>query len=134
MFGKRDLLHKRFNPLSANGTKWSNTFKQLIGNLSTNCLSAFDHFVGVGFKGLKFWYTYVLFNNESFNALVSWLSDSLQTAAMSMSFEYRFSVMRNAKVSGKSFLCIITFYGNAFIEDLFFQLRFLRNILHYMTC
>ena len=32
------------NPLSANPTKWSNP---------TNCLSVFDHFVGLAFKGLN---------------------------------------------------------------------------------
>ena len=26
-------------------TKWSNTLKQFVGNLSTNVLSVFDHFV-----------------------------------------------------------------------------------------
>ena len=31
------------NPLSANPTKWSNTLKQFVGKLSTNCLSVFDH-------------------------------------------------------------------------------------------
>ena len=35
------------NPLSANSTKWSNTFKQFVGNLSTNCLRVFDHFVAL---------------------------------------------------------------------------------------
>ena len=45
-------LYKKFqpnlgfiNPLSANPTKWSNTLKQFVGNLTTNCLSVFDHFV-----------------------------------------------------------------------------------------
>ena len=33
------------NPLSANPTKWSNTLKQFVGNLPTNCVSGFDHFV-----------------------------------------------------------------------------------------
>ena len=33
------------NPLSANATKWSNTLKQFVGNLPTNCLSVFDYFV-----------------------------------------------------------------------------------------
>ena len=33
------------NPLRANHTKCSNTLKQFVGNLSTNCLSVFDHFV-----------------------------------------------------------------------------------------
>ena len=40
------------NTLSANFTKWSNTLKQFVGNLPTNCLSVFDHFVGLAHKGL----------------------------------------------------------------------------------
>ena len=40
------------NPLSANPTKWSNTVKQFVGNLPTNCLNVFDHFVILGLKGL----------------------------------------------------------------------------------
>ena len=40
------------NPLSANPTKWSNRLKQFVGNLLTNCLSVFDHFVGLALKGL----------------------------------------------------------------------------------
>ena len=32
--------------------KWSNTLKQFVGKLPTNCLSVFDHFVGLAFKGL----------------------------------------------------------------------------------
>ena len=40
------------NLLSANPTKWSNTLKQFVGKLPTNCLSVFDHFVGLGLKGL----------------------------------------------------------------------------------
>ena len=42
-----------FNPLSANPTKWSNTPKQFVGNLPTNCLSVFDHFVILALKGLR---------------------------------------------------------------------------------
>ena len=38
------------NPLSAHFTKWSNTLKQFVGNLATNCLSLFDHFVGLALK------------------------------------------------------------------------------------
>ena len=41
------------NPLSANPTKWSSTLKQFVGNLPTNCLSVFDHFVILALKGLK---------------------------------------------------------------------------------
>ena len=40
------------NLLSTNPTKWSNTLKQFIGNLPTNCLSVFDHFMNLALKGL----------------------------------------------------------------------------------
>ena len=40
------------NPFSANFTKWSNTLKQFVRNLPTNCLSVFDQFVGLALKGL----------------------------------------------------------------------------------
>ena len=43
---------KGSNPLSASITKWSNTLKQFVGKLPTNCLSVFDHFVGLALKGL----------------------------------------------------------------------------------
>ena len=36
--------------LSANPTKWSNTLKQFVGSLPTNCLSALDHFVKLPLK------------------------------------------------------------------------------------
>ena len=41
------------NPLSANPTKWSNTLKTIRRQNQTNCLSVFDHFVGLAPKGLK---------------------------------------------------------------------------------
>ena len=47
---KREIV---FNPLSASPTKWSNTLKQFVGNLPTNCLSVFDHFMNLALKGLK---------------------------------------------------------------------------------
>ena len=40
------------NPLSANFAKWSNTLKQFVGNLPTNCLRVFGHFVGLTLKEL----------------------------------------------------------------------------------
>ena len=42
----------QLSPLSANPTKWSNTLKQFVGNLPTNCLSVFDNFVKLALKGL----------------------------------------------------------------------------------
>ena len=49
-------------PLSANITKWSNTLKELVGNLLTNCLSVFDHFVGLAPKELSAIYTAIYYN------------------------------------------------------------------------
>ena len=47
-------LHSlKLNPLSVKITKWSNTLKQFVGNLPKNCLSVFDHFVGLALTGLK---------------------------------------------------------------------------------
>ena len=41
------------NPLNVNPTKWSDKLKQFVGSLSTNCLSVFDHFVGLTLKVLR---------------------------------------------------------------------------------
>ena len=46
------ILIDSFNPLSAKFIKWSNTLKQFVGKLPTNCLSVFDHFMGLALKGL----------------------------------------------------------------------------------
>ena len=44
----------KLNLLSVNPTKWPNILKQLVGNLPTNCLSVFDHFVKLALKDLIF--------------------------------------------------------------------------------
>ena len=49
-----EVLQGFFSPLGANPTKWLNTLKQFVGKLPTNCLSVFDHFVGLALKGLTF--------------------------------------------------------------------------------
>ena len=41
------------NPLSATPTEWSNTLKQLVGKLSTNCLCVFGHFMKLVLQGLR---------------------------------------------------------------------------------
>ena len=53
----------KFNPLSANCTKWSNTLKQFVGKLPTNCLSLFDHFVKLALKGLT---SFKYFSNHTY--------------------------------------------------------------------
>ena len=45
-------INKYISTLSANPTKWSNTLKQFVGKLPTNCLSVFGHFVKLTLKGL----------------------------------------------------------------------------------
>ena len=40
------------NPFSANPTTWSNALKQIVGDLTTNGLTVFDHFVRLVFKRL----------------------------------------------------------------------------------
>ena len=47
------LLVIYFNASSANPTKWSDTLKQYVGILPTNCLSVFEHFVKSVLKGLR---------------------------------------------------------------------------------
>ena len=46
-------IFNSINPLSANITKWSNTLKQFVGKLPANCLSEFEHFVGLALKRLN---------------------------------------------------------------------------------
>ena len=41
------------NHIRTNPEKWSNTLKQFVGNLPTNCLGVFDHFMNLALKGLK---------------------------------------------------------------------------------
>ena len=50
--GDDKYIYRLVNPVSANPTNWSNTLKQFIASLPTNCLSVFDHFVGLALKGL----------------------------------------------------------------------------------
>ena len=47
------ISRTEFNPFNANFTKWSNILKQFVGNLPTNFLSVFEHFVGLALKELS---------------------------------------------------------------------------------
>ena len=48
---KQHRSSKPFNLLRVYHTKWSNTLKQFVGCLPTNCLSVFDHLWGWCLKG-----------------------------------------------------------------------------------
>ena len=52
---KWNIGMKWVNPFSSKPTKWSNSLKQFVGKLPTNCLNVFDHFDGLALKGLKEW-------------------------------------------------------------------------------
>ena len=64
---KRVIFFPNFvilDSLSANPTKWSNTLKQFVGNLPTNSLSVFDHFVKFALKGFsRGWGDLILLHN-----------------------------------------------------------------------
>ena len=47
------LVLASINPLSANFIKCSNTLKQFVSKLPTNCLCVFYYFVGLALKGLR---------------------------------------------------------------------------------
>ena len=49
-----DIFWMNLNPLKASLTKWPSTLKQFVGELPTNCLSVFDHFVKLALKGTFF--------------------------------------------------------------------------------
>ena len=55
----------------------SNTLKQFVGKLPTNCLNVFDHFAGLAFKGLNQAFitplqgNYDLINKRLFQCLLS---------------------------------------------------------------
>ena len=63
----QSIFGECFNPLSTNTTIWSNTLKQFVGNLPTNFLSVFDHFVELAIKGL----------NEILLYIFTWCSGSI---------------------------------------------------------
>ena len=46
------VFTSQINTLSANLTKWSNTLKQFVSNLQTNCLSVFHDFVELALRRL----------------------------------------------------------------------------------
>ena len=63
------------SPLNTNVTKWSNTLKKFVGKLPTNCLSVFDHFVGLALKGLK---GYALSKKHKIEGLLKVIPNNMQ--------------------------------------------------------
>ena len=63
------------------------TLKQFIGNLPTNCLSVFDHFVGLALKGL-------IDSNISHNEFV--LINNVQKEFHDMKEEIKILIINNS--------------------------------------
>ena len=59
------------NHLRANPTKWSNALKQLVSKLPMNCLSVFDHFVGLTLNELRIMDVFNSFKSDGVVTTVS---------------------------------------------------------------
>ena len=77
------------NLLNTNLTKWSNTHKQFVGELPTNCLSVFDYFVGFALKGLT----------------AKWIRKCI-------SADYPWMLCRNMVLHGRTYITIVGFIRN----------------------
>ena len=69
-----DWIIQIVSHLNTNRTKWSNTLKQFVGKLLTDCLSVFNHFVGLVLKGLSLSMTRLIPKSESQTAIVTQLT------------------------------------------------------------
>ena len=91
-------ITKSINSLSANFTKMSNTLKQFIDNLPTNCLSVFDHFVGLALKGLRT--TSCTFSLYFFvQCKRCWISWTINPFVSNVPFLYPLKTSENLKVN-----------------------------------
>ena len=59
------------SPLNTNPIKWSNTLKQFVAKLPTNCLIVFDHFVGLALMELALPIFPIYFNTAEYSAAIA---------------------------------------------------------------
>ena len=57
----REAFHRNFNSFMTEAFTYRNQSIDLLCKLPTNCLSVFDHFVGLALKGLIKWFHYRYF-------------------------------------------------------------------------
>ena len=74
-----NCLKFHLNPLSAKLTKWPNILKKFVGNLPTNCLSVFGHFMGLALKGLKIICNYISSELSFQNSLLPYFRRKLKS-------------------------------------------------------
>ena len=118
------------NPLSANFIKWSNTVKQFVGNLPTNCLTVFDHFMGLVLKRLKCsgyyftWYNHkMLISSRMFSILISTFlhsSKHLTVQSYHRNTKTRYEITHQGDVIVVVLLSLLVFehIGHLFLEFL----------------
>ena len=82
----RSYMRVMVNLLSANPEKWSNTLKQIVGNLPTICLSVFDHFMNLALKGLN------IYPKNITSRVIILLKPSLHTTGLKFLI-FRFSMI-----------------------------------------
>ena len=106
----RSLLHfyfiwPFFNPLNANPAKWSNTLKQFVGNLPTNCLSVFEHFVKLALNRLTLrtkWLMNNIFTKKCFFLTLVSLMEKFEHYLLLMAFKRCFNYTWHCIISQKS--------------------------------
>ena len=113
------------NPLNANPTKRSNTLKQFVGKLPTNCLSMLDHFVGLALKGLMQCYLMILSQILLLQFLTDkwWIWTSIKYNLITKN-QIRLIWMPYTSINSKKF----------FLPWQFFLQFFLQFNLHFSLC
>ena len=96
------MAGKCLNPLSAKFIKWSNTLKQFVGKLPTNCLSVFGHFSGLALKGLSasaFFSNVEVLNSNIFDPSVPTIGGGASCGTKTSDFRYKKSLDTSPTVS-----------------------------------
>ena len=96
------MTGKCLNPLSAKFIKWSNTLKQFVGKLPTNCLSVFGHFSGLALKGLSasaFFSNVEVLNSNIFDPSVPTIGGGASCGTKTSDFRYKKSLDTSPTVS-----------------------------------
>ena len=105
---KVTILNLGVNILNANPTKRSNALRQFVGNLSTNCFSVFDHFVGLVLKVLIECNSFQNFRYQSYCTVLlqSYCTVLIKQSVVFPSRDIWVQVIKNgpSKICGRQFL------------------------------
>ena len=119
------------NLLSANSTKWSNTLKQFVGKLPTNCLSVSDHFVGLALKGFGTEATHVCVSQKINSSFLENFPIVVDTAFI-ISHSHRIVVDIDLSIYESIFLEIIKRWV-IFLSEEFSEWQFVFDVIFLST-